>query len=301
MNPQVSIKQGLSKRRLATWLGIMVGAAGALLAERAWASEPLMQEFHQTYQLSADGRVSLENINGAVHITGWDRNEVQVDAVKRAHRQERLDEAKIKIDANASSISIKTEYPGHDHTFNWGDENNPASVEYTLHVPRHARLDEISLVNGSLDVQEVAGDVHASSVNGKVLAKNLAGRTEISTVNGRTEAEFRQLPHSRIEASSVNGSVKITIPSDSNADVNASTVSGGIETDFGFNVHRESFVGHNLDGRLGNGGTKIDLSNVNGKIELRHANDGKTISPVKASGKSDNSDKKDKDDDDDTI
>ncbi len=282
------------QRRLATWIGILIGTACAvLLAGRAWASEPLTQEFHQTYALNADGQVSLENINGAVHITGWDRNEVQVDAVKRAHRQERLDEAKIVVDSHANAISIHTEYPHHNNTFNWGDENNPASVEYTLHIPRHARLDQVDLVNGELDIQDVSGDVHASSVNGRVVAKDLAGRTDLSTVNGPTEAAFRQLPKSHIKASSVNGTVMITIPSDANADVHASTVSGGIQTDFGFNVRKQSWVGHNLDGRLGSGGTNIELSNVNGRVELRRANDGKTMSPVSGSSR------KDKDDDDD--
>ena len=287
------------ERRLATWLGILVGTAGAvLLAGRAWASEPtLTQEFHQTYPLTADGRVAVANINGAVHITGWDRNEVQVDAIKRAYRQERLDEARIVVDAHANSISIRTEYPHRDHNFNWNDENNPASVEYTVHVPRQSRLDEIELVNGALDIQDVSGEVHASSVNGRVVAKDLAGRSDISTVNGRTEAEFRQLPKSHIKASSVNGSVLVTIPSDANADIHASTVHGGIETDFGLRVHSQSFVGHDLDGKLGSGGTEIELSNVNGSIQLRHANDGKTLSPAtggSSHGKSD-------DDDDGTI
>ena len=135
------------QQRLTTWLGILVGTACALLlAGRASAGELRTQEFHQTYALNADGRVSLENVMGAVHITGWDRNEVQVDAVKRAQRQERLDEAKIVVDARANAIAIHTEYPGHNHTFTSGDSNNPASVEYTLHVPRHARIDGVELV-----------------------------------------------------------------------------------------------------------------------------------------------------------
>ncbi len=287
----------MKQQRLATWLGILVGTACAvLLAGRAWASEPLTQEFHKTYTLSADGRVSLENINGAVTITGWDRDEVQVDAIKKARRQDRLDEAKIVIESNGNSISIRTEYPQHDHNFNWGDENNPASVDYTLHVPRHARLDQVDLINGSLEIHEVSGDVHASSVNGRVLAKDLAGRADLSTVNGQTEAEFRQLPKSRIHASSVNGSVRVTIPSDANADIHASTVSGGIQTDFGFNVQKESFIGHSLEGRLGSGGTDIELSDVNGGIQLLRAHDGKTASPVTGT----NHKHKD-DDDDDTI
>ena len=282
-----------NRKRLATWLGILLGTVGAvLLAGRASASENLTQEFHQTYAFSADGRVELENINGSVHIAGWDRNEVQVDAVKRAYRQDRLDEAKIVIDAHANSISIRTEYPGHNHTFNHG-ENDPASVEYTLHVPRGSRLDEVQLVNGGLDIQDLSGEVHASAVNGRVVARDLAGRTDISAVNGRTEVSFRQLPKSPIKISSVNGSMLVTIPSNSNADVRASTVSGGIESDFGLNVHKEQWVGHNMEGRLGSGGTEIELSNVNGRIELKHPGDGKAISPASRSNSSD------KDDDDD--
>src|SRR5947209_5220340 len=52
--------------------------------------DELREEFHQTYPLTANGRVSLENINGGVHIAVWDQNEVKVDAVKRAYRRERL-------------------------------------------------------------------------------------------------------------------------------------------------------------------------------------------------------------------
>jgi hypothetical protein len=40
------------------------------------------EEFHQTYALTPDGRVELDNINGDVHISTWDRSEVKVDAVK---------------------------------------------------------------------------------------------------------------------------------------------------------------------------------------------------------------------------
>src|SRR5450432_3097373 len=101
-------------------------------------------EFHQTYPLTANGSVALENINGAVHITSWERNEVKVDAIKTAYSQERLDEAKIEVDAHSDRVSIKTRYP--DHNWNNDDEDRPANVEYTLTVPRAVRLDEIKLV-----------------------------------------------------------------------------------------------------------------------------------------------------------
>jgi hypothetical protein len=72
-------------------------------------SDKVTEEFHHTYSLPSSGRVHLENINGSVHITAWDRNEVKVDAVKSAYSKERLDDAKIVVDANQDHVSIRTE------------------------------------------------------------------------------------------------------------------------------------------------------------------------------------------------
>jgi DUF4097 and DUF4098 domain-containing protein YvlB len=291
----------MNRHRLSpTWLGATLGTVCALLilALGAHASDhrgALTEEFHQTYALTADGRVELDNINGSVHISSWDRNEVKVDAVKYADTKERLDEAKIEIDSRSDSLSIRTKYPEHSQNWNWGSHNNPASVEYTLTVPRTARLDEIKLINGSLDINGVSGEVNASCINGRLEAHNLAGRARLSTINGHLDARFDQLAGHSVELNSVNGSVDLTIPSDSNAEVEATTVSGGINNDFGLHVNHHRFVGHDLRGELGTGGTHIRVSNVNGRVEVHHAEDGRALSPVKdLSGR-------DKDDDDDSI
>jgi DUF4097 and DUF4098 domain-containing protein YvlB len=257
---------------------LLVLAIGAHASDH---SGSLTEEFHQTYTITADGRVELDNINGAVHIASWDRNEVKVDAVKYADTKERLDEAKIEIESGKDYVSIRTKYPDHDHTFNWGGHNNPASVEYTLTVPRGVRLDEVKLINGPLDITGISGEVRASCINGRLEAHDLAGRAELSTVNGKLEANFDQLGGQSIELNSVNGSVHLTIPSDSNAEVEANTVSGGIDNDFGLHVTHRHFVGHDLSGEIGSGGARIKLSNVNGGIEIHHAQDGRTLSPVK--------------------
>jgi DUF4097 and DUF4098 domain-containing protein YvlB len=272
---------------------ILATVCGFLLATPAYAADhpgSMSEEFHQTYPLSPGGRLELDNINGAVHITGWDRNEVKVDAVKYANSKQRLQEAKIEVDAKSSEISIRTHYPGHNHSFSEGDGDNPATVEYTLSVPRSANLDEIKLINGPLEIQGVAADVHASCVNGHLSAHNLGGRAQLSTVNGRVEADFEEVGHSPIELSSVNGSVELTLPSDAKAEIEASTVSGGIDDDFGLHVSRHQFVGHSLRGDLGGGGTRIKLSDVNGRIQIRHANDGHALSPARDLDHSDHDD-----------
>lgn len=254
------------------------------LATPQKGADEVREEFHQTYQLSPNGRISLENLNGSVRITVWDQNEVKVDAVKKAYRRERLDEAKIQINSTGDSVRIRTDYPDRNQTFT-DDEyrryNNPAIVEYSLTVPRGARLDSIELINGSLDLDGTEGDVKASSINGYVKARSLSGDVRLSTINGGLEATLTRLDGAKlVNLSSVNGNVTIIIPSDANAQVRAGTVHGGITNDFGLPVVHGEYVGHELNGQIGNGGTRIKLANVNGRITIRHAADGKPLNPV---------------------
>ncbi len=245
--------------------------------------EELREEFHQTYPLSPTGRVNLANINGGVQINVWDRPALQLDAVKKAYRRERLAEAQIDVTATEENIRIKTEYPDENQNFrsDEGRYNNPATVEYVLTVPRKAVLESIELVNGSLDIDGVEGNVKASSINGKVIARGLQGEARLSTINGQLQAIFTQLDESKaITLSSVNGGVTLVLPSDANASVRAGTVHGGITNDFGLQVRHGEYVGHSLEGQIGNGGPRIKLDNVNGGIKITHAEDGKTISPA---------------------
>src|ERR1700742_2415799 len=94
-------------------------ALGLLLSLPAYAD--VTQEFHRTLPLSADGRVSLSNINGNVEITGWEKNEVQIDAVKQAADQQRLDNMRIEINNSANSVEIETKFNEHNN-------NNPGGV-----------------------------------------------------------------------------------------------------------------------------------------------------------------------------
>ncbi len=265
---------------------VQLGATRNEEVENARVSEEqgdeVREEFHQTYPLSPNGRVSLENLNGSVRITVWDRSDIQVDAIKRAYKRERLNEASIEVSASPEAIRIKTNYPDINQSFTdevRGRSNNPAVVDYSITVPRQARLESIDLVNGSLDIDGAEGDVKASSVNGRVTARGLMGVAKLSTVNGGVEATFTKLDEAKpISLGSVNGSVVLIIPSDANAMLRASTVHGEISNDFGLDVHHGEYVGHELNGQLGTGGPRIKLGNVNGRIAIKNSQDGRTRS-----------------------
>jgi len=246
------------------------------------SGEQVTEEFHQTYPLSVTGRVNLANINGGLKIRVWDRAAVQVDAIKKAYRRERLEEAKIEVTATEENIRIKTDYPDESMNFRSDERryDNPATVEYSLTVPRKAILESIELINGPVDIEGVEGSVKASSINGPVTVRGLMGEARLSTINGPLQAVFTQLDESKaISLSSVNGNVTLIIPSDANAMVRASTVHGSISNDFGIQVKHGEYVGHNLDGQIGSGGPKLKLQNVNGAIRITHAQDGRTVSP----------------------
>src|SRR5258708_5215449 len=91
------------------------------LSDDPQTSQELTEEFHQTYPLNATGRVSIENINGGVRISVWDQNEVKVDAVKRAYKKQRLDEAKVDVSSTPDSHTIRTKHPSRNQSLSDGE------------------------------------------------------------------------------------------------------------------------------------------------------------------------------------
>src|SRR5207249_2158186 len=85
------------------WLSVQTGAA--------FSKATVQKEFNQTYALAATGQVRLDNVNGKVRITAWDRDEVRVEAVKLAESEEELEAVKIIIDSKPDQIRIHTKYP----------------------------------------------------------------------------------------------------------------------------------------------------------------------------------------------
>ena len=97
--------------RFVSWTGAILGMFMALALNVALARASdndegaVTEEFHQTYPLTANGHVELENINGSVHIAVWDQNQLKLDAVKRARNQEQLKDAEIRVESRAADMA----------------------------------------------------------------------------------------------------------------------------------------------------------------------------------------------------
>jgi hypothetical protein len=237
-----------AKKRLLLFLSISVVLLVIYAGAPAQMRERFQEELHKTYPLAHNGQVRVENITGGIHIKTWDRNEVRIDAVKRAHSSQRLAEAEIRIEAGAQTVSIKTVYRGstttekrdnettNTTTTNWykggPDElNNPASVEYVLTVPKHARIDEIRLVNGTLKIEGIARQINAGCVNANIF---------------------------------------LDLSASESASINAINLNGAIRSDFDFQM-RQGPARREMSGLLGSGAARVNLNNVNGNIVIRRA------------------------------
>ena len=262
---------------------LLASAGASAQGEGSGSRDAVREEFHQSYPLSARGRLTLKNITGAVRITAWDRAEVRVDAVKRAESRERLEEARIIVDAGADSVHIETRYPDEAFRYERGDSRrrNAASVDYTLSVPRGARLESIEVISGQLDIEGVTGGVQASCISGRFTARNLSGEAKLSNVSGLLEASFDKLDDaSNVSLGNVSGQIILRIPSDTNGTIKANTLSGQITNDLGLPVRRGEYIGHDMAGQLGRGGARIKLNNVSGQIKIQRAADGRTATSV---------------------
>jgi len=230
----------------------------ALLASTAFG---VTREVTRTFPLSAGGSFELNNVNGTVRIEGWDRDEVEVRAVKTTpDRESLLDLVTIDIDAKPDALSISTRYPQ--------EEGVEVAVDYVIHVPRHAQLSHITNVNGTLRVvsEESVGELH--TVNGNIEVYEGGGNVHAHTTNGNVYLELKHPADNRgASAETTNGSVLLAIPADLPADLEARCMNGNFSSELPLEL-RGADQPRIVHGKLGHGGAPIHLSTVNGAIRV---------------------------------
>jgi len=224
------------------------------------------EEVPQSAPLADGGRVVLQNLNARVLIKGWDRAEVKVENAANGQTPEGVNAGAVDFKADKDRVTIKTR-PGAPR-----GGRNAGDVDYTILVPRKARLEKISNVDGTIQIEGVEGEIKASTINGALIAKNVGGAGSYKSVNGRIEvAPSKWAGEKGLSLDSVNGPVTLLLPAKINANLKADTLNGTIDTDTELTVQNRVPVGRSLEGNLGDGGPVIKLHSINGPLVINQA------------------------------
>jgi hypothetical protein len=238
-------------------LAVILAAAAIVWTLPARAAN---ETFDKTYPLSPGGTFALQNVNGTVEISGWDRNEVQIHAVKTAaHDSEDLSKVTIDVDADASHVAVKTIYPE--------EKGVEVSVAYTVHVPQHVLLGGIATVNGGIEVMGLDSSGELRSVNGNVEVSDSSGSLSAHTTNGDIHMELRRLGEAPVAAETVNGSIVVALVPGANAALDVRTLNGDFRSDFPVAALSASGA-REFHGQLGSGGSAMRLRTVNGSVRI---------------------------------
>jgi DUF4097 and DUF4098 domain-containing protein YvlB len=217
--------------------------------------ERYSRDFHYSFPLKPNGRLTVESFNGSIEISGWDQDSVDISGTKYGPTQERADDLKIETGNTPDSVSVRAIRPS--------ERRNNQGARFVIKIPRSTLLDRITTSNGSIrtldgagparlrssngsirvedlrgsvdaqtsnaavDLIGVEGDVVAHSSNGHIHAEGLRGGFDASTSNASVKAEITRASRPvRVETN--NGSVELALAAEISGDVRVNTSNAGI-------------------------------------------------------------------------
>ena len=242
-----------------------------LLPAFAWAAESVGGDFHWKGRLEPEKLVTVKSINGSIEVSGVDGDEVEVTATKSGPHADLL---KVQVIPSEEGILVCETYQyegdssdtcgqGHSHSHSHGSAPN---IAYQIRLPRNLRLGA-GTVNGSVSARSLGRYAEISSVNGSVEIST-AKWAQLNSVNGSIHAQFGEAGWDTLKLHTVNGGIHVTLPSNVNTDVHFSSVNGHLDSDFP--ITTQGRMGrHSFEGKIGSGGRDLELSTVNGSVELQ--------------------------------
>lgn len=125
----------------------------------------------------------------------------------------------------------------------------------------------IDCVSGDLELSGIEGAIEVSTSSGDIEVDQNQGELDVTTISGDVEVKTRISPEGKYNVETTSGEILFYLPEDSDADLECETRSGSIHTRVALDVLSTSR--DFLKGKLGSGGSRIDLSTTSGDIKVR--------------------------------
>jgi hypothetical protein len=283
-------------------IAIGVALIGPAEAQRS-SRYPVMDESTITRTLTfaaGGGRIlDVRNINGFIHVegTGDDTAQMSIRKVIRAETQDDLAAAQrdVRLDFRDGAARVEatvTDRRGHicgerndDGGRRWERVHYDVRFDFTIRVPRDARLRLCTINGGDVLVNGTQGDFEVDNVNGLIEMNRVAGSGSAHTVNGRVSVTFTANPKQPSSFKTVNGNVDVLFLDGLSADFAMKTMNGGLFTDFDTQPLPGPVTagGERKNGRfvyraneftrvrVGGGGPEISFETLNGNVRARRS------------------------------
>jgi hypothetical protein len=155
------------------------------------------EDFQYSYDVKPGVHLYVENLNGSVEITGWEKNSVQITGTKHASEEATLKALKIDIVNSSDSVRIRTIGPS-GHRGGYG-------AKYVIRLPQHAIIEQVDSSNGGVRLEAIDGTARVRTSNGSIKAYRVAGPVELRTSN--SSVEVADIPGGAVLSTS-NGSIR---------------------------------------------------------------------------------------------
>ncbi|MEK7830411.1 MAG: DUF4097 family beta strand repeat-containing protein [Acidobacteriota bacterium] len=264
------IRRGM---KIGLLLALMIG--GWQLASAQTSGQD--KEFHQVYDLAANGTVGIYNTSGAVRISSWNENRVKVDAVKRGRNEAEFAKVQIEVTARPERVEVRVVYPS---GFNW--RGGGVTVDLDVKLPRTAAINPVNTSSGDITVtgpverliarassgnvsaQDVTDTASLNSTSGNVTAARIGGELRANATSGTLTINEA---NSRVFANTTSGSIRVIQARD---DVTATVSSGDIKLEK---------IGGRAIVRASSGW--VVINDVGGDVQVSSMTDDVTVSNVR--------------------
>jgi len=181
----------------------------------------------RTAALAPGGTLKLRNFSGRVTITGTDRQDASIDAVRHASR-ERLETIKLDIHMEGSTLVVNA---NHRDFSPFKRNDRVVDTEFTIEVPRRTSLDA-DLFSSPISVDGLEGTHRVHGFSSRVRLENMTGPIRVHTFSGPVDIRAATWESDQsYDIDTFSGSVNLQIPDTATGSIAFNSFSGHLNSD----------------------------------------------------------------------
>jgi len=189
--------------RMAMISGVALVCAMTLASPVFAGGQQETERIDRIVPIGANGSLRLNNFSGKVTITGTNRADLSVHAVRRATR-DRLDHIHLEITQTTSGVSIEANKKDEDYRER---DNNVVETDFDIEVPADISLD-VHVFSSNVEVRDVRGSQKVHSFSGEVALSGVWASVDAETFSGDITVGLANSAGGRVDFDSFSGSLR---------------------------------------------------------------------------------------------